>query len=270
MSAREDSSFQSQMSITDSGRLAPPPPGLALTTTSASPRASPRPKFPSTTAAAAASSTAATAAPSPGASRRALTTRSPRVAHVVHVSDRRHQASIFGRSEALRWPPAEDIRWGPAKYPPFALPANSSSSSAGGDWAVLAGSGGACDPGLMELRHHAPAFFEQIKTGSSHAALGEFEEAGSCYRLALRSALRAGSTHGEAVACGNLALVSKQLGDQRVARQWLARYMELTQKLSAQQAKLTTRKIEAGVANGHRAFREHMLDSFGAMLEHDE
>ena len=120
----------------------------------------------------------------------------------------------------------------------------------------------------------------------------------------LRSAIRAGSMQGEAVACGNLALVGKQSGDLETARACLDRYLQLTEALSdsvgaveahhrlgdlaaelgdlqgagshfesalsitstqpEQQAALNATKIEIGLAQGTLQFSEWMLTGFGA------
>lgn len=156
----------------------------------------------------------------------------------------------------------------------------------------------------LELADLPGKFVAHLNLGLAQAALGELEEAGSNYRHALRSAIRAGSMQGEAVACGNLALVGKQSGDLETARACLDRYLQLTEALSdsvgaveahhrlgdlaaelgdlqgagshfesalsitstqpEQQAALNATKIEIGLAQGTLQFSEWMLTGFGA------
>jgi tetratricopeptide (TPR) repeat protein len=155
----------------------------------------------------------------------------------------------------------------------------------------------------LELADAPGRFVAHLNLGLAQAALGELEEAGSNYRHALRSAIRAGSMQGEAVACGNLALVGKQSGDLETARACLDRYLQLAEALSdsvgaveahhrlgdlaaelgdlqgagshfesalsitsaqpEQQAALNATKIEIGLAQGQLQFSEWMLTGFG-------
>ena len=75
-------------------------------------------------------------------------------------------------------------------------------------------------------------FVAYLNLGLTHAALARYEEASSHLREALRSAIRSGSMHGEAVACGNLALVGRTTGDLETARACLDRYLQLTEVLA--------------------------------------
>ena len=61
-------------------------------------------------------------------------------------------------------------------------------------------------------------FVGHLNLGLVQSSMGEMEEAAISYRHALRCAIRAGSLQGEAVACGNLALVGKESGDLETAR----------------------------------------------------
>ena len=146
--------------------------------------------------------------------------------------------------------------------------------------------------------------FEELERVYTASAL---DDAAANYRHALRSAIRAGSMQGEAVACGNLAIVSKQSGDLEAARACLDRYLQLTEALrdsvgaveahqrlgdlatqlgdlqsagshfeSAlnitttqpdQQAALNATKIEIGLAQGDLQFSEWMLTGWGAMKQ---
>ena len=156
----------------------------------------------------------------------------------------------------------------------------------------------------LELSDAAGKFVGHLNLGLAQAALGQLDDASTSYRHALRSAIRSGSMQGEAVACGNLALVGKQSGDLETARACLDRYLQLTEALSdtvgaveahhrlgdlaaelgdlqsagehfesalsitttqpEQQAALNATKIEIGLAQGNLQFSEWMLTGFGA------
>jgi len=76
------------------------------------------------------------------------------------------------------------------------------------------------------------AFVAHLNLGLSFVSLERYDEASSHLREALRSAIRSGSMHGEAVACGNLALVGRTTGDIETARACLDRYLQLTEVLA--------------------------------------
>ena len=156
----------------------------------------------------------------------------------------------------------------------------------------------------LELADAAGKFVAHLNLGLTQMALGLLEPAATNYRHALRSAIRSGSMQGEAVACGNLALVGKQSGDLETARACLDRYLQLTEALSDtagaveahhrlgdlaaeigdlqgagshfesaltitatqpdQQAALAQTKIEIGLAQGNLQFSEWMITGFGA------
>jgi len=155
----------------------------------------------------------------------------------------------------------------------------------------------------LELADLAGKFVAHLNLGLAQAALGELDAAATNYRHALRSAIRSGSMQGEAVACGNLALVGKQSGDLETARACLDRYLQLTEALAdsagaveahhrlgdlaaelgdlqeagshfqsalaitatqpEQQTALNQTKIEIGLAQGGLQFGEWMLTGFG-------
>jgi tetratricopeptide (TPR) repeat protein len=159
----------------------------------------------------------------------------------------------------------------------------------------------------LELADLPGKFVAHLNLGLSQASLGLLDDAASNYRHALRSAIRAGSMQGEAVACGNLAIVSKQSGDLEAARACLDRYLQLAEALrdsvgaveahqrlgdlatqlgdlqgagshfeSAlnitttqpdQQAALNATKIEIGLAQGDLQFSEWMLTGWGALKQ---
>merc|ERR1719440_1014479 len=150
----------------------------------------------------------------------------------------------------------------------------------------------------LELADAPGKFVAHLNLGLAQAALGELEAAATNYRHALRAAIRSGSMQGEAVACGNLALVGKQAGDLETARACLDRYLQLSEALSDavgaveahhrlgdlaselgdlqgagshfesaltitatqpdQQAALTQTKIEIGLAQGNLEFSQWM------------
>ena len=159
----------------------------------------------------------------------------------------------------------------------------------------------------LELSDAPGKFVAHLNLGLAQAGLGELDDASTSYRHALRSAIRSGSMQGEAVACGNLALVGKQSGDLETARACLDRYLQLTEALSDtvgaveahqrlgdlatelgdlqgagehfesalsittaqpdQQAALNATKIEIGLAQGSLQFSEWMLTGFSASPE---
>ena len=82
------------------------------------------------------------------------------------------------------------------------------------------------------LADAAGHFVAHLNLGLAHASLKQYEEASSHMREALRSAIRSGSMHGEAVACGNLSLVGRMTGDFETARACLDRYLQLTEVLA--------------------------------------
>lgn len=84
----------------------------------------------------------------------------------------------------------------------------------------------------LELSDPPGKFVVHLNLGLAQAELGELEEASTSYRHALRSAIRAGSMQGEAVACGNLALVAQQKGEVETVRACLDRYLQLAEALS--------------------------------------
>ena len=84
----------------------------------------------------------------------------------------------------------------------------------------------------LELADAPGKFVAHLNLGLAQAALGDLEPAATNYRHALRAAIRSGSMQGEAVACGNLALVGKQSGDLETARACLDRYLQLTEALA--------------------------------------
>ena len=121
------------------------------------------------------------------------------------------------------------------------------------------------------LAHHeahrdladAPAkFVAHLNLGLVHSAMGSLDAAASNLRDALRSAIRSGSMHGEAVACGNLALVGKQAGDTETARACLDRYLQLTEALAD-----TMGAAEAHQRLGDLATELGDLDEAGAHFE---
>ena len=151
----------------------------------------------------------------------------------------------------------------------------------------------------LELADASGKFVAHLNLGLAQAALGELDAAATNHRHALRFAIRSGSMQGEAVACGNLALVGKQSGDLETARACLDRYLQLTEALADsagaveahhrlgdlaaelgdlqeagshfesalnitasqpdQQAALNQTKIEIGLAQGNLQFSEWMI-----------
>jgi len=105
-------------------------------------------------------------------------------------------------------------------------------------------------------------FVAHLNIGLSQAALARLEEAAENFREALRLAIRSGSMHGEAVACGNLALISKQSGDIATARACLDRYLQLTEALAD-----TAGAVEAHQRLGDLAALDGDLREAGAQFE---
>ena len=114
----------------------------------------------------------------------------------------------------------------------------------------------------LAMADSAGQFVAHLNIGLAHAALGRLDEASRGFREALRSAIRTGSMHGEAVACGNLALVGKQAGDLETARACLDRYLQLTEALAD-----TAGAVEAHQRLGDLATELGDVQSAGAHFE---
>lgn len=113
-----------------------------------------------------------------------------------------------------------------------------------------------------ELADAAGKFVAHLNIGLAQASLRRLDDAADNFREALRSAIRAGSMHGEAVACGNLALVGKQAGDLATARACLDRYLQLTEALAD-----TAGAVEAHQRLGDLATMDHDLHEARAHFE---
>ena len=113
-----------------------------------------------------------------------------------------------------------------------------------------------------ELADPPGKFVAHLNIGLALAALERLDESAEHFREALRSAIRSGSMHGEAVACGNLALVGKQSGDIATARACLDRYLQLTEALAD-----TAGAVEAHQRLGDLASFEGHLREAGEHFE---